>query len=345
MVYRFVAFAFVACLTLGVLARPASAQPRAVYQQTAHKGQEIGRLTDSVYWARMDDYVSAFMVTPDGIVLVEPIGTEMATWLKGELARRFKVPVKYVIYSHHHWDHASGAAVYADTARIIGHENALAHLAMPPPTTPLPQNVRAQDTNGNGQIELTEAQGNLKSQFDLYDADRNGALSGAEVTRGPLAFVRAPDLTYTDRININLGGKRVEVIPMPIPHADDNTIVRFVDGTNVLFASDWITVRRLPFGPDVALKDEIARIKAVEALDFEHFICSHGMLGKKADVASNIRYREELRDAVAKSIAAGQTLEQAQASVTMDAYKGWEFYEQQRPGNVAGTYRAISSNR
>jgi glyoxylase-like metal-dependent hydrolase (beta-lactamase superfamily II) len=293
----------------------------------------------------MDDYVSAFMVTSDGIVLVEPIGTEMATWLKGELARRFKVPVKYVIYSHHHWDHGSGAAVYADTARLVGHENMLAHLAMPPAATPLPQNVRAQDTNGNGQIELAEAQGNLKTQFDLYDADRNGALSGAEVTRGPLAYVRPPDLTYTSRININLGGKRVEVIPMPIPHADDNTIVRFVDGTNVLFASDWITVRRLPFGADVALKDEIARIKTVEALDFEHFICSHGMLGKKADVASNIRYREELRDAVAKAIAAGQTLEQAQASVTMDAYKGWEFYEQQRPGNVAGTYRALMSNR
>jgi glyoxylase-like metal-dependent hydrolase (beta-lactamase superfamily II) len=345
MMGRCVASVLAACAALGAFATPASAQPRSVYQQTQHKGQEIGQLTGDVYWARMDDYVSAFMVTSEGIVLVEPIGTEMATWLKGELARRFKVPVKYVIYSHHHWDHGSGAAVYADTARLIGHENMLPHLVMPPAATPLPQNVRAQDANGNGQIELSEAQGNLKTQFDLYDADRNGALSGAEVTRGPLAYVRPPDLTYTSRININLGGKRVEVIPMPIPHADDNTIVRFVDGTNVLFASDWITVRRLPFGPDVALKDEIARIKTVEALDFEHFICSHGMLGKKADVASNIRYREELREAVAKAIAAGQTLEQAQASVTMDAYKAWEFYEQQRPGNVAGTYRALMSNR
>jgi hypothetical protein len=69
------------------------------------------------------------------------------------------------------------------------------------------------------------------------------------------------------------------------------------------------------------------------------------MLGKKADVIANIRYREELRDAVAKSIAAGQTLEQAQASVTMDAYKDWEFYAQQRPGNVAGTYRALTSGK
>ena len=321
------------------------AQDRSLYQQTAYKGQEVGKLTGDVYYARMDDYLSVFMVTPDGIVLVEPIGTEFATWLKGELATRFKVPVKYVIYSHHHWDHGSGAAVYADTARIIGHEAMIPRLAIPPANTPLPQNARAQDRNGNGRIEQDEAQGNLQSQFALYDADRDGALSGAEVTRGPLAFVRPPDLTYRDPITITLGGKRVEVLPRPTAHADDNTIVRFVDGAGVLFASDWITVKRVPFGGDVATKDELALVKAVETLEFDHFVCSHGMLGKKADVIANIRYREELRAAVAKSVAAGQTLEQAQASVTMDAYKDWEFYAQQRPANVAGTYRALTSGR
>jgi glyoxylase-like metal-dependent hydrolase (beta-lactamase superfamily II) len=170
-------------------------------------------------------------------------------------------------------------------------------------------------------------------------------VSGAEATRGPLGNVRPPDQTYKDRLELTLGGKRVELISKPTGHASDNTIVRFVDGTNVVFASDWITVRRLPFGGDVATADEIALARSVEAMDFEHFVCSHGMLGKKADVTANIRYREELRDAVAKAIAAGQTLEQAQASVQMDAYKGWEFYEQQRPQNVAGTYRALTAAR
>ena len=318
-------------------------QARTLYQQTQYKGQEIGKLTGDVYYARMDDYVSAFMATPEGIVLVEPIGTEMATWLKAELTRRFNVPVKYVIYSHSHWDHASGGAVYADTARFVGHENMLKNIAMPAANTPLPQNARAQDTNGNGRIEQAEAQGNIKSQFELYDANHDGALSGAEVTRGPIANVRAPDLTYSDRININLGGKRVEVISRPIAHADDNTIVRFVDGTNVLFASDWITVHRIPFGQ---IGDaETAMVKAVEAMDFEYFLCSHGALGKKADVTANIKYREDLKAAVQKAIAAGQTLEDAQKSVLMEPYKDWEFYEQQRPQNVAGMYRALSGGR
>src|SRR5205809_2351219 len=133
-----------------------SAQQRSLYQQTQYKGQEIGKLTGDVYYARMDDYVSVFMVTREGIILAEPIGTEFATWLKGELARRFNVPVKYVIYSHYHWDHASGGAIYADTARFIGHENMLKALAMPPADTPLPQNLRGQDANSNGRIEQAE---------------------------------------------------------------------------------------------------------------------------------------------------------------------------------------------
>ncbi len=331
------------CLMLATGVQSVKGQQRALYQQTQFKGLEIGKLTGDVYYARMDDYVSAFMVTGEGIVLVEPIGTEMAAWLKGELARRFNQPVKYVIYSHSHWDHASGGSVYADTARFIGHENLLKNIAMPPAATPLPPNVRAQDANGDGRIDRSEAQGNIKAQFDLYDADKDGVLSGAEIARGPIANVRPPDLTYTDRLNVNLGGKRVEIISRPIAHADDNTIVRFVDGANVLFASDWITVHRLPFG---AISDvETPMVKAVEAMDFEYLVCSHGALGRKADVTANLRYREELKDAVAKAIAAGQTLEQAQAGVLMDAYKDWDFYAQQRPQNVAGMYRALTSAR
>ena len=323
----------------------AYAQPGPLWQATTYKGREIGKLTGDVYYARSDDYVSAFMVTPDGIILVEPVGPEHATWLKGELDRRFGVPVKYVIYSHSHADHSSGAAVFKDTARIIGHEALLGLLALPPATTQLPQNQRAQDTSGNGRIERAEAQGQVAAVFDLYDADGDGALSGAEATRGPLKLVTPPDLTYSAQVNIVLGGKRVEVIPIPTDHAPDNTIVRFVDGSNVVFASDWITNARVPFGPNITMPSELAKIRQVEALDFEHFICSHGRLGTKADVSANLQYREAVAAAVREAIAAGKTLEQARDTVLMSDYASWEFYEQQRPQNVAGAYRLLTANR
>src|SRR5262245_43755270 len=62
--------AVLSCSAL-VVAHEAVAQPAAMYQGTTYKGREIGKLTGDVYYARYDDYLSAFMVTPAGIVLVE----------------------------------------------------------------------------------------------------------------------------------------------------------------------------------------------------------------------------------------------------------------------------------
>ncbi len=334
----------VGCLALTLLTPSAGAQDRRLVQQTQYQGREIGNLTGDVYYARQDDYVSVFMVTPDGIILVEPIGLDMARWLKGELTERFDVPVKYVIYSHHHYDHGSGAAIWADTARLIGHENMIGHLEMPPANTALPERFREQDANGNGRLEYTEAMGNLGRQFDLYDDNEDGVLSGAEVTRGPFKNVVPPDLTYTEPLNIRLGGKLVEVIPFPVAHADDNTIVRFVDGTNVLFASDWVTIDRTPFGPAVSTASEIELVKQVAAMDFDHFICSHGKLGRHEDFTNNLEYREEVRAQVAAAIAAGQSLDEARESIRLEDYDHWEFFAAQRPQNIAGAYRELSGN-
>ena len=65
-------------------------------------------------------------------------------------------------------------------------------------------------------------------------------------------------------------------------------------------------------------------------------------LRRTTDHSHKVAAHPRLRDAVAKAIAAGQSLEQAQAGILMDAYKDWEFYAQQRPQNVAGTYRSLT---
>lgn len=86
--------------------------------------REITQVTGDLYRVRNNNHYTVFYVTPGGIILADPINADAATWLKGELAQRFpNAPVRYVIHSHHHQDHASGAAVFNDTADIIGHEN------------------------------------------------------------------------------------------------------------------------------------------------------------------------------------------------------------------------------
>lgn len=73
-----------------------------------------------------------FIPTSEGIVLidgaVQPCEAGSSNWIKEELARRYDVPVRYVVLSHDHQSHICGTAAFTDTAIAIGHKNITPHL-------------------------------------------------------------------------------------------------------------------------------------------------------------------------------------------------------------------------
>lgn len=313
--------------------------------QTA-PARAIEELKPGFYRAQNNQHYTVFLVTPEGIILSDPISTEFATWLKAELGRRFDVPVRYVLYSHHHWDHASGGAVFADTAEFVGQEAMTAKLALPPASTPLSAAAAAADANRNGSIERNEAAGALPDeQFALHDANGDGVLSGAEIVRGPLSDVHPAERTFAERTTVMLGGKTVEMIHIGPTHSEDMTVLRF-PAEDAVFLVDFISLKRLPFrtlgGVDVDAL--LATIAEVERLDFTMAVGGHGAVGNKGDVAAHRRYWIELRAAVADGIANGQTVEQMQASLTFDAYSDWANYREWRTENIAGMHALLTAN-
>ena len=90
--------------------------------------RSVEHITGDLYRATNNNHHTAFLVTSEGIIMTDPIGVDFANWLKEELATRFDVPVRYVLYSHYHDDHASGGAVFSDTAELVGHENMIPNL-------------------------------------------------------------------------------------------------------------------------------------------------------------------------------------------------------------------------
>ncbi len=77
-------------------------------------GFSITPVKDGVYRFTAGHYHSAFLVTDKHIVLTDPLSKDAAIWLKAELKKRFNKPIRYVIYSHSHPDHAYGGEVFAD---------------------------------------------------------------------------------------------------------------------------------------------------------------------------------------------------------------------------------------
>ena len=85
-------------------------------------------------------YHALVWVTDEGILLVDPLSDDAARWLKAELAERFDVPLRFVVYSHNHHDHAYGGAVFDDPGvTFIAHEWARDDLARSRARTTLPQ--------------------------------------------------------------------------------------------------------------------------------------------------------------------------------------------------------------
>ena len=313
-------------------------------------GREIIHLTGDLYRFRDVRHYGMFLHTPEGIILVDPTSPDTAAWLKGELDRRFDVPVKYVIYSHAHNDHAPGGEVFADTAIFVAHENMPRNLVQPADGAPLlPLEVLA-DANGNGSIEESEAVDTFANNFARFDIDGNGSLSRSEMwaRRFGGGQTRPPDIVYRDRASITLGGKTVELHYTGINHTDDMTVVLFPE-ERMIYTVDHLTPKRLPRmtldGGYSLLPEWLESLRRIEQLDFDYVSPGHESVGTKADVSEQVRYMNDLIEAVSVGIAAGKNEAEVVESVRLEQYSHLMEYELSRAGNVAVTYGMLKARQ
>ena len=90
--------------------------------------------TDNVYLFRYQSHQAMFVVTPMGVIATDPIGRfrpEAVTTYLSEIKKITDKPVKYLIYSHAHFDHIAGGKPFKDQgAIVIAHENAKKHFEL-----------------------------------------------------------------------------------------------------------------------------------------------------------------------------------------------------------------------
>jgi glyoxylase-like metal-dependent hydrolase (beta-lactamase superfamily II) len=130
--------------------QPAPAQPAPA--QPARPQIETKKVdgTDNVYIFRNGNHQSMFIVTKDGVIATDPVAYGRPTGGQQYLDEIKKVtdkPVKYLIYSHHHFDHIAGGKAFKDAgATIVAHKRAKERLAqLKDPHTPLPDQVFDKD--------------------------------------------------------------------------------------------------------------------------------------------------------------------------------------------------------
>ena len=99
--------------------------------------------TDNVYIFRYQNHQAMFVVTPKGVIATDPISygrPQAAKTYIEEIQKITKAPIKYLIYSHHHYDHIAGGQPFKDAgAKIVAHKRTKERLEqIKDPATPLP---------------------------------------------------------------------------------------------------------------------------------------------------------------------------------------------------------------
>lgn len=88
--------------------------------------QIMGNLYRHTTGAGLAVHSGFVLITKEGALVIDPAMTCTAGWLRDEIRKRFGVSVKYVVLTHAHADHISGAQVFQqDGAIVVANQRAL----------------------------------------------------------------------------------------------------------------------------------------------------------------------------------------------------------------------------
>jgi cyclase len=199
---------------------------------------------------------AGIIIGRDGIVVVD-------TLISAKEAKRFirdiraisDKPIRYVINTHYHLDHSFGNSEFEKLgAVIIAHENC------------------KKDLEDKGEASLKNAK-----SYGLSDIDMEG-------TR-----IAVPSMTFRDRMGIDLGDQKIELIYAGPSHSDDSIMVYLPD-KKVLFAGDVLFTDYHPFIADGYLEGWGQALDTMIAMDVVKIIPGHGPISGKKDLREMKEY-------------------------------------------------------
>jgi glyoxylase-like metal-dependent hydrolase (beta-lactamase superfamily II) len=121
-------------------------------EESGPTAEELGfalvEVADGLYSFGDGGAYGAFLVTDEGVIVMDTVSTTQAPLMMDAIKSVTDQPVKYLLYSHNHWDHISGGQIFKDAGAIVlAHQDVYDWLANHP--TPNP-NVVVPDLTWNG---------------------------------------------------------------------------------------------------------------------------------------------------------------------------------------------------
>lgn len=270
-------------LLLAIAARRPSAGAAAQSARpagTSHSGKafRFNKVKDGVYHVIGTGAVAAVgnaavIVNADDVIVVDDHVSPAAEWVMlEELKEITDKPVRYVINTHFHFDHAHGNQIFGRDVDIIGHEFTREMLLNKPTEMPLYKNYLA---GMPGQIE------DLKKRVAAEaDASRKATLqTQLNAAENNLASQRelrptAPNVTLTTRLTLVRGDREIQIRYLGRGHTAGDVVV-YLPRERAVITGDFLT-SALSNMSDAYVDEWAASLDELKKLDFDTVLPGHG---------------------------------------------------------------------
>ncbi len=215
---------------------------------------------------------AGIIIGTDGIIVIDTLisSKEAQRFIKDIKAVTSK-PVKWVINTHYHLDHAFGNAEFVKLgAAVIAHENCKNNL-----TT-------------RGEAALKNA-----GNYGLTEED----MEGTEISY--------PGITFPYRMELDTGNQSVQLIH-PGPSHTDGSVMVYLPKSGILFAGDILFTDYHPFLAEGDIDRWTKVLDHILTMNVSRIIPGHGPLSGKADITDMKQYLIAF-DKKAKELAAKST--------------------------------------
>jgi cyclase len=229
-----------------------------------------------------------WVVFEDYVVVIDANFPQGAAEVIEAVKKTTDKPIRYVLDTHHHGDHAYGNAVFAkEGASIVAQANCARLLRL------------------NGPKEFEEAGKGPTGRKDVRESK-----------------LKVPNLVFDDKLVLDDGKQRVEFLFLGHAHTSGDAFA-YLPQHKLLCTGDACVNGAYNFMGHGDSASWIRVMERAQQLDVKFVLPGHGPIAGKDLLERQKRYFVELRQQVKKGIDDGKSLDDVRKDIDMPWYKEW----------------------
>jgi glyoxylase-like metal-dependent hydrolase (beta-lactamase superfamily II) len=288
----------------------------------AHRFEKVA---DGVYYATASGTMNVGANSPvivageEAFVVDSEITPAAGRALAADLNAVTDKPIRYVIDSHYHYDHAFGNQVFIDSAQVIGHDNTRKRLSNDDTlrqytyltsVNPVPERVKA--------LRDRIAQEHDAQQKAALERQVTNAVNYLEQVKE--IRVTPPNISFDRTMTIVRGGREIRLLYLGRGHTDTD-IVTYLPKERIVATGDLME-SVVSYAGDSYPEEWIATLDKLKELDFDTVMPGHGaVFHGKSKITAFQSYLRDVLTQVAALRAQGLSAEEAAAKVDVTKYR------------------------